>query len=277
MLYLFAVLPVAAIWGLPFAIPVSIVSMLAFNWFFLPPKHTFRLADSENWVALAVYLVTAISVSALAAARAGGRTEAEQRRREATLGGRRLGDPAREPSRSSPDCLETSLLGPRAFSASSRAGSSSMDAATRERDELARARTSAALRCTDRGSEPPRRLARSRRRSTVEARAVLRLASSRRRSSEPSPQRRREDGVLRSVSHDLRSPITAIMAASEMLADRASALRRTERARRIDPRAGAAARPPRREPARAFAARGRRGPPSSSCGRSTGWSHAHSR
>ena len=62
VLYLFAVLPVAAIWGLPFAIPVSIVSMLAFNWLFLPPTHTFRLADSENWVALAVYLVTAISV-----------------------------------------------------------------------------------------------------------------------------------------------------------------------------------------------------------------------
>jgi hypothetical protein len=52
VLYLFAVLPVAALWGLPFAIPVSIVSMLAFNWLFLPPTHTLRFADSENWVAL---------------------------------------------------------------------------------------------------------------------------------------------------------------------------------------------------------------------------------
>ena len=67
VLYLFAVLPVAAIWGLPLALPVSIVSMLAFNWLFLPPTHTLRLADSENWVALAVYLVTAISVSGLSA------------------------------------------------------------------------------------------------------------------------------------------------------------------------------------------------------------------
>jgi K+-sensing histidine kinase KdpD len=83
VLYLFAVLPVAALWGLPFAIPVSIVSMLAFNWLFLPPTHTLRLADSENWVALAVYLVTAISVSALSA-RARRRTEeAEERRSEA--------------------------------------------------------------------------------------------------------------------------------------------------------------------------------------------------
>jgi two-component system sensor histidine kinase KdpD len=67
VLYLFAVLPVAALWGLPYAVAVSVVSMLAFNFLFLPPTHTFRLADSENWVALAVYLVTAISVSELAA------------------------------------------------------------------------------------------------------------------------------------------------------------------------------------------------------------------
>ena len=66
VLYLFAVLPVAALWGLRYAVPVSIVSMLAFNWFFLPPTHTFQLRDSENWVALAVYLGTAVSVSALA-------------------------------------------------------------------------------------------------------------------------------------------------------------------------------------------------------------------
>ena len=66
VLYLFAVLPVAAIWGLRFAVPVSVVSMLAFNFFFLAPRYTFHLAESEDWVALAVYLVTAIFVSALA-------------------------------------------------------------------------------------------------------------------------------------------------------------------------------------------------------------------
>jgi two-component system sensor histidine kinase KdpD len=67
VLYLFAVLPVAALWGLSYAVGVSVVSMLAFNFLFLPPTHTFRLADSENWVALAVYLVTAVCVSELAA------------------------------------------------------------------------------------------------------------------------------------------------------------------------------------------------------------------
>jgi K+-sensing histidine kinase KdpD len=69
VLYLFAVLPVAALWGLRYALAVSVVSMLVFNWFFLPPTHTFQLRDSENWVALAVYLVTAVSVSTLATRR----------------------------------------------------------------------------------------------------------------------------------------------------------------------------------------------------------------
>jgi len=67
VLYVFAVLPVAVFYGLAYALGVSIASMLAFNFFFLPPLHTLALTDSENWVALAVYLVTAVVVSELAA------------------------------------------------------------------------------------------------------------------------------------------------------------------------------------------------------------------
>jgi two-component system sensor histidine kinase KdpD len=67
VLYVFAVLPIAVLWGLAYAVPVSIASMLAFNWFFLPPVHTFTLADSRNWFALAVFVVTAVVVSELAA------------------------------------------------------------------------------------------------------------------------------------------------------------------------------------------------------------------
>ena len=37
VLYVFAVLPVAVLFGLAYALPVSVASMLAFNWFFLPP------------------------------------------------------------------------------------------------------------------------------------------------------------------------------------------------------------------------------------------------
>ena len=67
VLYLFAVLPVAVFWGLPYSIAVSVESMLAFNFFFLPPLYTLTLADSRNWFALLVFLVTAVVVSELAA------------------------------------------------------------------------------------------------------------------------------------------------------------------------------------------------------------------
>ena len=67
VLYLFAVLPVSVVWGLAYSIPVSIAGMAAFNFFFLPPLHTFTLDDSRNWFALAVFLVTAVVVSELAA------------------------------------------------------------------------------------------------------------------------------------------------------------------------------------------------------------------
>ena len=85
VLYVFAVLPVAILWGLAFALPVSIASMLAFNWFFLPPTHTLTLADSENWFALAVYLGTAVVVSELAARSRRRAAAAEQRERESAL------------------------------------------------------------------------------------------------------------------------------------------------------------------------------------------------
>jgi len=67
VLYLFAVLPVAVLWGLWLAVPVSVASMLCFNFFFLPPTHTFTIEDSSNWFALGAFLVTAVVVSDLAA------------------------------------------------------------------------------------------------------------------------------------------------------------------------------------------------------------------
>jgi two-component system sensor histidine kinase KdpD len=66
ILYLLAVLPVAVLYGLGYALGVSIASMLGFNFFFLPPLHTLALTDSENWVALAVFVITAVVVSELA-------------------------------------------------------------------------------------------------------------------------------------------------------------------------------------------------------------------
>ncbi len=67
VLYLLAVLPVAVVWGLPYSLGVSVLSMLAFNFFFLPPLYTLTLADSRNWFALVAFVVTAVVVSELAA------------------------------------------------------------------------------------------------------------------------------------------------------------------------------------------------------------------
>jgi two-component system, OmpR family, sensor histidine kinase KdpD len=83
VLYVFAVLPIAVLWGISLGTFVSVASMLAFNWFFLPPRHTFRLSEGSNWLALAVYLVTAIVVSALAASARRRADLAELREREA--------------------------------------------------------------------------------------------------------------------------------------------------------------------------------------------------
>ena len=85
VLYLFAVLPIAVVYGLSLALVVSVASMLAFNWFHLPPVHTFTLADSSNWLALAVYLATAVVVSELAARARRRAAAAEQRERESAL------------------------------------------------------------------------------------------------------------------------------------------------------------------------------------------------
>jgi two-component system sensor histidine kinase KdpD len=85
VLFLFAVLPVAVFWGTAVAIPVAIASMLAFNFFFLPPLYTLTLADRQNWLALAVYVVTAIVVGNLASRYRSRGEEAAQREREAAL------------------------------------------------------------------------------------------------------------------------------------------------------------------------------------------------
>jgi two-component system sensor histidine kinase KdpD len=85
VLYIFAVLLVAIFWGPLVAVPVAVASMLAFNFFHLPPFHTFTLADRSNWLALAVYVVTAIVVGSLASRYRIRGAEAEQREREAAL------------------------------------------------------------------------------------------------------------------------------------------------------------------------------------------------
>jgi len=77
--FLVGILVVAANWGLRHSIYLSILSALAFNFFFLPPVMTFTIGDGRNWVALFAFLATSMVASQLA----------ERARREAKISRRR--------------------------------------------------------------------------------------------------------------------------------------------------------------------------------------------
>lgn len=79
---LLVVLLAASIYGLGPGILASVVGMLCFNFFFLPPILTFTIADPQNWVALVAFLVTAVIVSHLSSVAQARAQDAERRREE---------------------------------------------------------------------------------------------------------------------------------------------------------------------------------------------------
>lgn len=233
VLYLFAVLPVAVLWGSAYAIAVAVASMATFNFFFFHPIHTFHLADGENWFALAVYLVTAVVVSELAARARRRAAEAEQREREDAL----LAD------------LSTALLqGLRVEDELERIAAA---IATLFRGEEAR------IELDPRGSnvidESPHELVADgrlvgtlyisgprlgvRRRFLFALASLLAVALDRERLARKALEAealRRSDAVktavLRTVSHDLRTPLTAIRVAAEGLSSSTLELSSDDRA-----------------------------------------------
>jgi len=80
--YLLAVLIVSATWGLWYAILLAVAATLAFNYFFLPPLGTFTIADTQNWVGLFAFLITAIIASQLSERARREAEDATRRRRE---------------------------------------------------------------------------------------------------------------------------------------------------------------------------------------------------
>jgi len=82
LIYLIAVLVIAAAWGFVESAAASIAAMLCFNHYFLPHLGASTIADPQNWVALLAFLITSITASQLSA-RAKRRTwEATHRRQE---------------------------------------------------------------------------------------------------------------------------------------------------------------------------------------------------
>jgi two-component system sensor histidine kinase KdpD len=80
-LLLLVVLFSATTGGLAAGIAASLAATIGFNYFFIPPVHTFHVADAENWVALGVFLVVSVVASRLVTA---ARTEARRAGARAT-------------------------------------------------------------------------------------------------------------------------------------------------------------------------------------------------
>src|SRR6266480_956801 len=68
LLYLLVILTLASTRGLYAAILASIIAFLSFDYFLVPPYYTFTIAKFDEWLALFVFLVTAIITSQLASA-----------------------------------------------------------------------------------------------------------------------------------------------------------------------------------------------------------------
>ncbi len=101
VVYMLAVLIVSITWGVWLGVGASLLSALAFNFFHLPPVGRLTISNGDNWVALIAFLVAAMLASSVAELTRARAREAAERRREADLaaemarlllGGRRLSE-----------------------------------------------------------------------------------------------------------------------------------------------------------------------------------------
>src|SRR3954468_22138913 len=60
-----AVLLSALYWGSGPALFASVLALLSFNYFFIPPIHSWAIRDPENLVAFTVFTITALTVGQL--------------------------------------------------------------------------------------------------------------------------------------------------------------------------------------------------------------------
>ncbi|MBI3257357.1 MAG: sensor histidine kinase KdpD [Actinobacteria bacterium] len=84
LLYLALVVTTAGVGGTRPAVPAALGSFLVANWYFTPPYHRLTIAESENMIALAVFLGVTIVVSRFVDVAAGREAEAARARSQAT-------------------------------------------------------------------------------------------------------------------------------------------------------------------------------------------------
>ncbi|MDW5595073.1 ATP-binding protein [Conexibacter stalactiti] len=237
VIYLLAVLLVATWFGLWVGLGTAVASALAFNWFHIPPTGRFTVSDPQNWVALAVFLVAAAIASTLAEVARARTREAVLRRREADLAAElaRLllgGSDVRAALPAAAERLTRALdLAPGATieleGAAAAASSGEFSSLSDQNSPLlplhaADGSPLGALRL----AEPPPADADERLRERVvpSLETLLGVALDREALQhevvESQALRRGDDlktALLRAVSHDLRSPLTAIATAGEAL------------------------------------------------------------
>ncbi|HVP03086.1 MAG TPA: ATP-binding protein [Solirubrobacteraceae bacterium] len=222
--YLLAVLAVSTWGGLWPGLATALLGAAAFNWFLIEPTGRFTVADGRDWYALAVFVVVATVASSVAEHARSRLRVAELRRQEAALTAAAatalLGEgPLR------------SRLAQTAQRVADAAGADSAEILPGERAapegevaiplDAARGRVGTLL--VPEGLEPgvQRRL---RQRVAPSLAALLAAALERDRLAaelvETEALRRSDTlktALLRAVSHDLRSPLTAILAAGDTL------------------------------------------------------------
>jgi two-component system, OmpR family, sensor histidine kinase KdpD len=224
VVYLLAVLLVASRWGVYLGIGTAVLSALAYNWFHIPPTGRFTIKNGENWVALVVFLVAALVASELAERARMRAAEADQRRREADL----AAEMARVLLRGG-DLRASLATASQRLAAALELPSASIELGVHDADDR---RVAFPLR---EGSSqigtlvlprdvPEATLSRAQERVVPALEALLAAALERDRLLSDAVETealRRSDVVktalLRAVSHDLRSPLTAILAAAEPL------------------------------------------------------------
>ncbi len=228
VVYLPAVLLVSAYWGLALGLTTALLSATAFNFFHLPPTGRFTIADSRNWVALGAFTIVAVVVSTVAELARNRALEADRRRAEADLAAALARDllaesqtrdglaaAARHVAEALAIPSASIVLGPGAADERRRA----LELTDPDGKQIATLFVPADL--PDDVSERLKNqavpaleaiVAIALRRDAVQAAAV-----------ETEALRRSDDlktALLRAVSHDLRTPLTAIVAAGHALGTR---------------------------------------------------------
>jgi two-component system sensor histidine kinase KdpD len=225
VVYIPAVLIVSVIWGGGLGALTALLSAAAFNFFHLPPTGRFTIHDSRNWVALVTFLVVAMLASWLAEVVRARTRDANERRREADL----AAEMARLLLRG--NSLDESLRTAAARLAQTfELSSAAIEMEARDGDERTiafplregSARIGTLLVGSDTSEGNLRRL---QERVVPALESLLSAALERERllggTVETAALRRADvvkTALLRAVSHDLRSPLTAISAAGEALA-----------------------------------------------------------